>query len=211
MDEDHLISSGIDMKSISTATPGWYQAHVNSLLNRKNKVKDSRVARVINDVAAPVLQTMSYAKWTDSAKLDPETYFADAANWTVIYDYTNPDAVLDMDESVAEHGDIVRLRITTDLDEATRGGLLTDKITYTWHVIEPDVEARPLEINDVDFYGNGFVPSGDNYKQLGGNEIDIRCLRNNRKCEFFCVVNNTLSDREKALEQGAYPAMFIVW
>lgn len=216
--QDEAVDSGIDMKTLTITDPaktGWYYAHVDSELNRAVTDNTSAICRVIEHTKAPVLKKMEFARWVDSIgteQAEIDAYFADDANWTVIYDFEQPDKAIDMDYGVAERGDILRLRITTDLDDAklNRTGLLADKIEYKWNVITPDA-TREMNLQDIDPTGNGLIPHEARYKKLGGREIDIRCLQNNVEYSFFCVVENTLAGEKNSLEQTDYKVVFKVW
>lgn len=218
--EDYIVAQAKDKDSLETETPGWYYTNVLSELNRKETTVNSKViSRVINHPEKPVITSMSYALWTDSAKADPEAYFANERNWTTIYteSMTEEDILSKvMGEDVAEQGDILRLRITTNLDgeKRDRGGLLTDDLTYDWYVIEPDGE-RPLGQDDIDRTNNGYLvfsTSQDSpYIQLGENQIDIRCKVNNKKCSFYCQIRNDLANEHATLELSDYKAMFNVY
>lgn len=214
---DESVASGVDMSKIDVVEAdkaGWYYVHVDSELNRAATENTSSVCRVIEHTKAPILIKMEYAPWIDATILDPDAYFAEDSNWTTIYDSENPDQAVEMDYGVAERGDIIRLRITTNLDdEKLEGtGLKSDKLEYKWHVIEPDnAKARELDFSDIDATGNGLIPYEERYKKLNTNEIDIRCLENNKKYSFFCQVDNTLAGEKKSLEQTDYKVVFQVW
>lgn len=219
---DTLVASAVDKDSLDISDAkdvGWYYVHINSVLNRKNQEATSRICRVVEHTKAPVLLKMEYKKWSEqmralTSKEAVETAFAAVTDWSVPYDKNNPDKKFEAEGTIADRGDIIRLRITTDLgdDELENKELKTDSLTYTWYVMTPDdEEPRELTINDIKADGNGFIPYEQKYTHLGGPQIDIRCLENDYKCRFFCVVENTLAGETKSLEQTDYPVVFQVW
>jgi hypothetical protein len=213
---DELVTTEQDKNTLDVEAAdraGWYYVHIDSELNRAITEATSKVCRVIEHTKAPILQKMEYAKWTDEAQLDPDTHFNNPASWTTIYDIEKPDEVIEMSSLVARRGEIIRLRVITDLDNAKLNGtgLYADSIEYKWHIIEPDKEARALDIDDIDLTNNGYLLPDTKYIQLGQNEIDIQCLENDVECHFFCVVENTLAGEKNSLEQSDYKVVFKVW
>ena len=218
-DEDLVVAEEIGADTHETDTPGWYYVDVESNLNRSTtKMNSKQICRVLNHAKAPQLKQMFYARWTDSAKENPDAYFADERNWTKIYDVSeDPEKWVEMDEDVAEFGDILRLKIVTDLDDAAlnREGLLSDDLVYTWHVIEPD-GVKELGEQDIELDNNGYliappVDGVDHYKRLGTNEIDVRCKVNNKIYSFFCQVDNHLVNETKTLARDDYKVVFNIW
>ena len=219
---DTLVASAVDKDSLDISDAkdaGWYYVHINSVLNRKNQEATSRICRVVEHTKAPVLLKMEYKKWSEqmralTSKEAVEAAFAAVTDWSVPYDKNNPDKKFEAEGTIADRGDIIRLRITTDLgdDELENKELKTDSLTYTWYVMTPDDEGpRELTIKDIKADGNGLIPYEEKYAHLGGPQIDIRCLENDYKCRFFCVVENTLAGEPNSLEQTDYPVVFQVW
>lgn len=221
IDDAEDVGAGVDLNPFEFTDPtktGWYYVDIDSKLNRASTTNTSAICRVLEPVAAPILKKMEYAKWTEQAEENPEAYFASEEAWTIMYDYEKPDEVLEMNETVARRGDIIRLRITTDMDTEPRTtdtvikpGLRTDVLEYFWYVAEPDLEARELNPTDMDPTGNGFIPVGEKYLSLGTREIDIRCLENSVENHFYCVVKNTLAGKEASLTEKDYKVTFKVW
>lgn len=219
--EDPEISE-VDKAEFDITDPnkaGWYYVTIDSKLNRKEQNATSKICRVIEHTKAPVLLKMEYKKWSEEMrqltdKGAVEAAFAAVTDWSVPYDSEHPDDSFTPTSGVADRGDIIRLRITTDLDDAIldKKGLKADSLKYRWYVITPDsTEARELDISDIDPTGNGFIPYEGKYTHLGERQIDIRCLENDWECRFFCVVENTLADEMNALEQTDYKVVFKVW
>lgn len=223
--EDTLVIAEVDkteLDVIEADKAGWYYVHINSALNRKSQEAVSKICRVIEHTKAPDLLKMEYKKWTDDmdklkTKADVDAYF-ETAEWEEVYDKeiydpANPETFHEMTNLVAKRGDIVRLRITTDLDDATldKAGLKADKLEYKWYVVEPDQQPRELTISDIDPTGNGFIPYEDKYTHLHEPYIDIRCRENDYECHFYCVVENTLAGEMNALDAEDYKLVFKVW
>lgn len=219
---DTLVASAVnknELDVVEAEDAGWYYVHIDSVLNRKNQEAISKVCRVVEHTKAPVLLKMEYKKWSQEMRAltdkdAVEAAFAQVTDWSVPYDSTKPDEKFEPTSGVADRGDIIRLRITTDLDDAIldKKGLKADSLKYRWFVITPDNEnPRELDISDIDYTGNGFIPYEDKYTHLGERQIDIRCLENDWKCRFFCVVENTLAGEMNDLEQTDYPVVFQVW
>lgn len=216
MSDSEVVAIGVNKDKLEVANAGWYYAHVESKLNRATTETVSNVCRVVEHAKAPQLLKMEYAKWDLEAKLDPDTYFSNPLVWTTIYDIEDPDLDVNMESGVATiKGEIIRLRITTDLDNTKLDGegLQSDKLDYRWYVIEPDNEARELSYEDIDESKNKLIPYDKDvaYKGLGSNVIDIVCQVNDVKYFFFCQVDNTLVGEKKSLEQTDYPKTFVIW
>lgn len=220
--EDTAVASDIDKTELDVTDAnkaGWYYVHIDSVLNRKNQEAVSKVCRVIEHTKAPVLLKMEYKKWSQEMRALTDKDAVEAAfdavtDWSVPYDIEKPDEAFEPTSGVADRGDIIRLRITTDLDDAALEGtgLKADSLKYRWYVITPDKEEpKELDISDIDVTGNGFIPYESKYTHLNERQIDIRCLENDWKCRFFCVVENTLAGEMNALEQTDYPVVFQVW
>lgn len=208
---------------VTAAKAGWYYTHIDSKLNRKGTDATSKICRVIEHTKAPVLEKMEYKKWTedmmdnlkDAAAV--EKYF-ETADWETVYekevyDPANPETYHEMSNLVAKRGDIIRLKITTDLDTErfNKTGLKSDEVVYKWFVVEPDQAPRELDISDIDVTGNGFIPYEDKYTHLHKPYIDIRCRENDYECHFYCVVENTLAGETNTLGAEDYKLVFKVW
>lgn len=224
IDDAEDAGTGVDLNPLEFTDPekaGWYYVNVESRLNRASTNNTSAICRVLKPIDAPLLQKMEYARWTEDAEENPEEYFANEDRWTVIYDINNPDEVIEMSKDVARRGDVIRLRITTDMDDEPRTtdsvlkpGLRTDALEYSWHVITLDEGARPLNPSDIDPTGNGIIPYNPNnnkYLGLGRREIDIQCKENDVETSFYCVVKNTLANKEASLSEQDYKVVFKVW
>ena len=199
--------------SLEASTPGWYYAHINSKLNRKEKNAVSDICRVINEPAVPQLAQMSYAPWTDAAFENAEEYFARDNVWNVV------DKEHEMGDTVVNRqGDVTRLKVDFQLDDtgaaSLNNKLLTDKITYQWFVITPDNNVRPIEEADADVLDNGLVLAGC---PINTNYLDVRCIQNQTKYSYFCVVTNYLGDDDDAKKKTAvfgkdnYEVIFQIW
>ena len=166
---------------------------------------------------------MEYARWTEDAEENPTEYFKNEDRWTPIYDISKPDEILDMTKDVARRGDIIRLRITTNMDnephttdDVLKPGLRSDALKYSWYVVIPDKGDRPLSLEeDMDPKGNGIIPFDSNntekYLGLGQREIDIQCVENDVETRFYCVVENTLAGEKASLSGQDYKVVFKVW
>ena len=222
---DTLVVSEVDKTELDVTDPnkaGWYYVHINSFLNRKEQDAVSKVCRVIEHTKAPVLQKMEYKRWTEEMKAlkdkDAVDAYFETAEMELMYDNTtydaaNPDSFHEMTNLVASRGDIVRLKITTDLDDEqfNKTGLKSDSLVYKWYVVEPDKEPRELDISDIDVTGNGFIPYEEKYTHLHKPYIDIRCRENDYECHFYCVVENTLAGEMNTLDAEDYKLVFKVW
>lgn len=212
-----------NLEIVSGDKAGWYYVHIDSKLNRKETDATSKICRVLEPIKAPTLLKMEYKKWSEEMrqledKDAVEAAWAAVTDWSVPYDEKDPEAAFDPESTIAERGDIIRLRITTDMDNIAaenkdkERGLVSDNLTYTWYVITPDSpEPRKLTDADIDLSGNGFLPFETKYTHLDERQIDIRCVANDWKCRFFCVVENTLAGEKKALEQADYKVVFNIW
>lgn len=155
--------------------PGWYKVTIESLLNRYTETKESKVCKVTNPPAAPVLTAFKYQVWPSSGSLDE-------GNWSVIEEESN---VIDLG-----NGGIVRLKVETDLDGMDP--LKTDNLIYTWFVSSPDSSGWKEITNDmIDLDGNGFIH--ENNSNVNGPYLDVRCIENNTGYRYSCEVKNILS------------------
>ena len=213
--ENDLLSdiSGIEKNKVNITQAGWHYAHINSELNRATSETISSVCRVLEPAKAPTLLKMEYAMWKDVGEMDPVLYFANPDNWHEV----DPENV--MESGVAKLGDVVRLRISTDMDnEGLNGtGLKTDSLVYSWYVIEPDMDinaedpGRILDSADID--KNGFLHPDDKYlKNMHSREIDVQCTDDDIKTFFYCKVENTIAGVKKTLDHNSYgETLFQVW
>lgn len=222
---DTPIISEVDKVELDITDPakaGWYYVHIDSALNRKQQEAVSKVCRVIEHTKAPVLKKMEYKRWTEEMKALKDKEAVDAffatADMELMYDDTtydadDPETFHEMTNLVANRGDIIRLKITTDLDNERfdKTGLKSDKLVYRWFVVEPDKEPRKLDISDIDVTGNGFIPYEEKYAHLHMPYIDIRCRENDYECHFYCVVENTLAGEMNTLDAEDYKLVFKVW
>lgn len=197
-------------------TPGWYAVKATSDLNRGQTTLSNEKTpwRVLNDPQAPVIQRLEYSKWPET-DFDPELYFGNAENWNVFYD-KETGLEKDMDANF-ELGDMIRLRVVTDLDEYLNNddniNLICDNLECSWYVIEPDQEARKLGLSDID--PNGILHEKgneeDHYLRLDGkNMIDVRCVGNDKIYNYYCEITNTLSTKKATLNDKGYSALFSI-
>ena len=107
-----------------------------------------------------------------------------------------------MSDTVAsQQGDVFRLRVTTDIDNSS-SKLLTDEVTYKWYVILPDSQTREIVESDADVNENGLVVANC---PINANYLDVRCVQNQTKYTYYCVVTNTLADSSVSLTKDDYP------
>lgn len=195
---------------------GWYYAKINSKLNRASTNIDSVVCRVLEPVKAPILTKMEYAYWSpDKTVVQQNEYFNNPNNWNPVYDSTTG-TITAMDESVSTIGTILRLRITTNLDNATFGGqgLESDSLKYEWYIIEPDATSPHLLDKNYIGSNNYLLPESKYINTYDSNQIDIRCLSNlneDRMVRVFCQVTNTLAGESAKLEEKDYKEKFQIW
>lgn len=118
--------------SYAVTSAGWYAVNVDASLNRTSKNMKSKICKVTDLPAAPVITGLDY-------KVE------EAEAWTE----SDGKASVDVDQG---RGDIIRLRIRTDLDEDN--GLKSEKMSYTWFVLPVNgTEKRELTAKDIDENG----------------------------------------------------------
>lgn len=176
-------------------TPGWYFAVVQSKLNRKTEIKPTDICRVVYKPNKPELVKMDYSPWTDAAYANPETYFKGDV-WNIV-----DDKHLMSDTVASQQGDVFRLRVTTDIDNSS-SKLLTDEVTYKWYVILPDSQTREIVESDADINENGLVVANC---PVNTNYLDVRCVQNQTKYTYYCVITNTLAGSSVSLTKDDYP------
>lgn len=193
--------SGEGKVRLTATTPGWYQAKVVSKLNRKEEPAQSHICRVVNHPKAPVLVKLMYGKWPekDMTIEEADAYFNEDFEWSEV--------TSTMDKGITSLGDILRLRVDVSIaEEGISNDLLSDRLEYRWHVIEPDAE-RELEAADFDETNNGILVYGG---QLYKNTLDVRNVANDSLFEYYCVVDNHLAGDKASLTRDNYELMFQV-
>jgi hypothetical protein len=170
---------GADAASYSAAEAGWYKAVPVARLNRKIESKESNICKVTMKPMSPVIEKLSYKlkTATEYAELLPDETMADV--------YAN--------------GDIIYLKIETDLDDAADLGLLSEGLTYTWYVQEPDKVARKLAESDIGL--NHLLDIGT---VLNSNEIRVRCRVDGKAYNYFCVITNTIQGETASVDSTSY-------
>lgn len=167
VDGEYTVIAGADGASYSATEAGWYKAVPLAQLNRKKESVESNICKVTKKPAKPVITKMSY-------KLDGAT------------DYTELEKDGEMLD-VYKFGNLISLKIDTDLDGTQELGLLSEKLIYTWYVQEPDAMARKLTENDC---GNNTLLDKD--VQLNSKEIKVRCVADGAVYNYFCVITNDI-------------------
>lgn len=201
------VERGVDKVNHITDEPGWYFVKVVSLLNRATKEINSKISRVVNHPVKPEIVNMKYARW---AKTDGiYEWDEDNAEWNYLVEnktIVDEDGILfgDTDKDSVGKGEYLRLMIDiTDLPSK----LDTDKVTYDWYVIEPNVKDGRL-INALDIDPNKIVAPGytiDNHPYL-----DIINPYEGEVHSYYCVISNHLAGEENTLTRDDYKVMFLV-
>lgn len=198
--EDFAVIADAKAESYVTGEPGWYYVNVVSKLNRKERENDSIICKVTHLPTAPQIAKLSYLKFPqevlESGKDAKDNYAKQESEWTeVTEDYKWPTGFV--------MGDIIRLRVETDLDDLNP--LKTEDLNYKWYVQEPDMEARPLDGSDVG-------PNGLLYEDtvsLNSKFIDVRCILNGSKYNYFCVITNTIQNESKSTDTSDFETFVI--
>lgn len=175
---------GADTASYSAAEAGWYKAVPVARLNRKVESEESNICKVTMKPEPPVIEKLSYKlkTATEYAELLPDETMADV--------YAN--------------GDIIYLKVETDLDDAADLGLLSEGLTYTWYVQEPDKVARKLAESDIGL--NHLLDMGT---VLNSNEIRVRCRLDGKAYNYFCVITNTIQGETASVDSTSYNTFII--
>ena len=175
--EGYAKIDGAESKSYVAKDAGWYRVEPLSQLNRKVEENESNVCKVTKMPEAPVIQKLYY-------KLASAT------------DYTELEKDQDM-LPVFRFGDIVHLKIETDLDDASL--LLTEGLTYQWYVQEVDQAARALSEKDM-----GVNTILDVDQNLNSKEIRVRCISDGAPYNYFCMITNTINGKTKDVNSSSY-------
>lgn len=189
---------GATNSSYTTNTPGWYKIHIDSKLNRKVKTNDSELCKVTHLPTPPVVQKLSYIKFSSTmTEEEREELAARDDQWTELLQEGEMPTYFVV-------GDIIRLKVETDLDGLDP--LKTESLTYRWYVQEPDEQDRELTNADKDITGNGLVHEDSS---LTDKIIDVRCLMNGSKFNYHCVIKNTIQDKSAETDSAEYNTFVI--
>lgn len=174
--------AGANGATYGAGEAGWYKAIPVARLNRKTESEESNICKVTMLPQAPVIQKMSY-------KLD------NATEYTELKKLSDGGAMLD----VYKFGNIINLKIETDLDDAADLGLLSESLTYVWYVQEPDTLARKLTEKDIG--SNTLLEVGTN---LNSGEIKVRCVADGAAYTYYCDIINEIQGATAKVESNLY-------
>lgn len=173
---------GADSTTYSAAEAGWYKVIPVARLNRKIESEESNICKVTMLPAEPVIQKMSY-------KLETAT------DYTELPSLADGGTMLD----VYKFGNIINLKVETDLDNAAELGLLSEGLTYVWYVQEPDTNPRQLTAKDIG--SNTLLEVGTN---LNSGEIKVRCVADGAKYTYSCDIINTIQGATAKVNSSSY-------
>lgn len=178
---------GADGPSYVATQAGWYKVEPKAELNRKVESEVSTKCKVTMVPAAPVITKLSYK-------------LKDATDYTELGE---DDTML----PVYKFGDLITLRVETDLDNAPALGLLSEELHYTWYVRESDTELA-RELKPADCGVNGLLEVDT---VLDSNEITVRCVKDGAAYSYFCVITNHIQDknRDKTTNSSEYNVFII--
>ena len=179
---DYDLILGAEDKNYIATQAGWYKAVPQSLLNRKIETKESNICKVTKMPEAPIIEKLSY-------KLD------NATDYTELQKLVDGGAMLD----VYKYGNIISLKVDTNLDDAINLGLLAETLTYTWYVQEPDTPARELTEKDI-----GLNTLLDVDTVLNSKEIKVRCVSDGAVYSYYCVITNEIQGKTAEVNSSSY-------
>lgn len=173
---------GADKDSYSATEAGWYKVIPVARLNRKVESEESNICKVTMEPKPPVIQKLSY-------KLE------NATEYTELKRLSDGGAMLD----VYKFGNIINLKVETDLDNAADLGLLSESLTYVWYVQEPDTLARKLTEKDIG--SNTLLEVGTN---LNSGEIKVRCVADGAAYTYYCDIINEIQGATAKVGSNLY-------
>lgn len=191
--EDNKLDTQDTMSYKVENAPGWYQVHIDSILNRKVEALNTNICRVTKKPQAPVVEKMSFYSFDHGASEDEIEDAIENKIWTIAWKNEEDFSPVPMPEDFG-YGGIALLKVETDLDIDENGQfnpLLSDGLRYEWYVQQSDSN-EPRLLTESDIHNNGLIHQSTT--SLNTNIIAVRCVADGFAYNYFCKITNNIAN-----------------
>lgn len=197
IDDDDLIEDAgvqgvlIPKFDYETNEPGWYYGLASSKLNRKVKKEVTKICKVANIPSKPNVVKTKWVSWREEALVKGSQDEVNA--WFNALPDSEWNDAEKMENSITHAGTpLVRLQVDIEWDKDIDEGLQTDKVTYEWHVIKPDMGDIKLEDGIHNYGVDSIVYEG---YPVTENYLDVNVYSNEPNAQtFYCIITNYLGN-----------------